>query len=270
MSRPVAPRGFQGDRYTTIGTGSVHVVLDALGGRIASLALDGRELLAADLGDRLLAGCYPMVPWAGRLAFGRLTHEGRTIELPATMGPHAIHGLATDLRWQPMAVDHLSVSLAERWPLGGQADVRVSVADDHVELALSLTATEHSLPLSLGWHPCFNRRIDGAESDLSFTADRMIVRDDTGIPTKQTTATWSHPVDDCFLGVHEPPVVRWGDLAVELAAPTETWVVFDERDDVICVEPQTAPPDAPNQGSAKVLEPGETLTLPFTLRWGAP
>jgi aldose 1-epimerase len=44
-------------------------------------------------------------------------------------------------------------------------------------------------------------------------------------------------------------------------------VVFDERDDAVCVEPQTHPPDALNLGAA-LVEPGYPLVATTTFRFG--
>jgi galactose mutarotase-like enzyme len=46
-------------------------------------------------------------------------------------------------------------------------------------------------------------------------------------------------------------------------------VVFDERDDAVCVEPQTHPPDALNLGPAVVV-PGSPLVAAVALRFGGP
>ena len=52
------------------------------GGRIASLKIDGAELLAPRVGsDWLLWGCYPMVPWAGRVRDGRFGFDGEEYQL---------------------------------------------------------------------------------------------------------------------------------------------------------------------------------------------
>ena len=72
----------------------VSAVVDAVhGGRLASLNVGGRELLAGNLpGNPLHWGSYPMVPWVGRTRRGRFSFDGVDYELPINMEPHAIHG----------------------------------------------------------------------------------------------------------------------------------------------------------------------------------
>ncbi|HWG92602.1 MAG TPA: hypothetical protein VNU66_00050, partial [Mycobacteriales bacterium] len=70
------------------------------------------------------------------------------------------------------------------------------------------------------------------------------------------------------LGVRSAPRLTWpGALALELDSPVEHWVLFDERDEAVCLEPQTGPPDAVHLGRADVVPAGGELVLPLTLRW---
>ena len=67
-----------------------------------SFQIHGRELLvtepyAAEVAatrrpDPMSWGCYPMVPWAGRVRRGRFVFADGTYQLPINMAPHAIHG----------------------------------------------------------------------------------------------------------------------------------------------------------------------------------
>ena len=53
-----------------------------------------------------------------------------------------------------------------------------------------------------------------------------------------------------------PPRLTWPGVArLDLRSTAAFWVVFDERDDAICVEPQTAPPDAFNLAAAIGVDP---------------
>ncbi|MEY4176348.1 MAG: hypothetical protein RI900_3513, partial [Actinomycetota bacterium] len=45
------------------------------------------------------------------------------------------------------------------------------------------------------------------------------------------------------------------------------WVVYDEQPGLLCVEPQSGPPDAFNIGGATRLEPGELLQRTMTIGW---
>ncbi len=243
-------------------------VLDPLGGRLASLQVRGHELLAPVRERRTQAGCYPMVPWAGRLDHGRFTFAGTEHRLPATMGPHAIHGVATDLAWTPTGPGHLDLDLGPHGPLGGRAEVDYRLTEQSITATLAVTATDQPMPAVLGWHPCFDREVAGHPDRLDFHATFMWARRDDHIPSGDTVPVPPGPWDDCFGGVAAPPTISWGDaLSVRLDAPTQTWVVFDERDDIVCVEPQTDTPNAFNLSGGTVLQPGDRLALPLTISW---
>jgi aldose 1-epimerase len=64
--------------------------------------------------------------------------------------------------------------------------------------------------------------------------------------------------------------LTWPEVALELTCDCDHWVVFDELPGLLCVEPQSGPPDAFNIGGATVLEPGEMLQRQLTFHWRAP
>ena len=61
------------------------VVDPGAGGRVASLEVAGLELLVSRIDDVLRWGCYPMAPFTGRLAHGRLAWAGRVHQLPCNL-----------------------------------------------------------------------------------------------------------------------------------------------------------------------------------------
>jgi hypothetical protein len=84
----------------------------------------------------------------------------------------------------------------------------------------------------------------------------MYVRGSDGLPTGAVRPPTPRPWDDAFTDVVLPPRLTWsGVLALDLRSTAPFWVVFDERDDAICVEPQTAPPDAFNLAAAVGVDP---------------
>ncbi len=65
-------------------------------------------------------------------------------------------------------------------------------------------------------------------------------------------------------------MLRWpGAREVTLTSSADTWVVFDQRPGAVCVEPQTAPPDALRLGLAYVVPAGGALHLDVELAWRA-
>jgi aldose 1-epimerase len=240
----------------------------AHGARLASLTVDGLELLVTAATDPLEWGLYPMAPFAGRLRHGRFTFAGQQWELPCNLPPHAIHGTVFDARWDDEGAGVLSTPLVEPWPFPGRVVQRFVLAPDSLTLILEVHATDGPMPASCGWHPWWRRRLDqGAAVEIDFDAATMYVRDGDGIPTGELVTPPRGPYDDCFTGLRRPPQLRWpGALALTVESTCDHVVVFDERPDAVCVEPQTGPPDALNLGPA-VVHPGRPLVATMVLRW---
>ncbi len=241
------------------------------GGRLASLLIEGREFLVTADDAAFGWGAYPMVPYAGRVRRGSFSFEDADYTLPITMGAHAIHGTAWDQVWthvDPPTPSTLSIGteLGEPWPFGGQAVQRATIADGQLDLALDITAADRSMPVLAGWHPWFRRRIAGAEAQLHVQPTAMFELDDEAIPTGELIAPPAGPWDNCF-HLAEPPSIEWpGVTTLDLSSSHDEWVIYNEPDHALCVEPQTDAPDSFNR-SPLVLSPGETLTISFSIAW---
>lgn len=228
------------------------VVAPERGGRLLSLRVDGHELLSTTdvpgVPDSVTHGCYPMVPWAGRVRDGLVEDGGIEHALPVEADGHALHGLGRDAVWtvaeggDATAVD-LEVPLGAPWPAEGTARLSYRLADD--ALTCRLTWDGDGPGASLGFHPWFRRRLDdGTEVELDVGLARMLERGSDHLPTGRVVDVGPRPWDDCFV-VDREPVLRWDDrVALRLTADTVWWVVFTEPEHAVCVEPQTAPPDA--------------------------
>jgi aldose 1-epimerase len=243
-------------------------VSPAHGGRIVSLQVGGQELLVTEGMGPVAWGSFPMVPFAGRVRHGAFSFGGRSWQLPVNWPPHAIHGFGFDRPWTVVDERTLSIGLADEWPFRGSVVQRFDLAAGALLVTMELTADE-PMPASMGWHPWFRRRLEpgGPELELRFAAEAMFVRDDDGIPTGELMTPTAGPWDDCFTGVWADPVLIWpGVLALEIGSSCAFWVVYDEQSHAMCVEPQTAPPDALNQGPT-IVEPGRPLTATMEWRW---
>lgn len=238
------------------------------GGRLASLRIDDHELLVTDRSSGVYGwGCYPMVPWAGRVRRGRFRFEGDEVTLPPGMPPHAIHGVGVERPWTTTGPAELTCDLGEPWPFGGRAVQRLDLTGARLLMELSVEA-DRPMPAMVGWHPWFRRRLDGSEPVvLDFAPEAMLVRDDDGIQTGATVPPPPGPWDDCFSGVRQPVRLTWPDvLSLELRSTCDFWVVYTEPDHAACVEPQSGPPDGFNR-DPEVVEPGAALTHRFEIRW---
>ncbi|HBZ48524.1 MAG TPA: aldose epimerase [Stenotrophomonas sp.] len=239
------------------------------GGRIARIRHEGVEWLVDEQegGAATIAwGCYPMVPWAGRIRHGRFNFNGRAYALPTNFGEHAIHGVGFALPWRidSIAADSatLSLELPEDvyWPFGGTATQVIHLTPNSLELRLAVQAGTQPMPAVLGWHPWFRK-----PDELLFAPDAMYPRDEEGIARLPLERASLGPWDDCFINQKDITLV-YGGKRLTLRADADHWVVYDAATHSTCVEPQTGPPDAFTL-APKTLEPGQQLELRFELSW---
>ena len=80
----------------------------------------------------------------------------------------------------------------------------------------------------------------------------MLFRSERGtdyLPTGKLITPTSPPWDDTFIEVRGTPRVWWEDaIQIEIESDARYWVVYDQDSEGVCIEPQTAPPDAANLG----------------------
>jgi aldose 1-epimerase len=248
----------------------------ARGGRLASFVVDGRELLVTEGYGPIAWGSFPMAPFAGRVRNGRFTFDGEGYQLPIRMPPHAIHGTVLDRPWRALDERAITTELGPDWPFSGRAVQRFELDEGRFGFRLELHA-DVPMPASIGWHPWFLRQptsVTGDESgpagggvELDLAAATMYRRDADGIATTDRVAPTPGPWDDCFTDLRRPPVLRWpGFLELSIASSCPDWVVYTVPAGALCVEPQTAPPDALNRGAAIVV-PGRPLIAEMAWTW---
>ena len=255
-----------------LATDDASVTIDpASGGRIASARILGHEVLLTEGPGPIEWGCFPMVPFAGRLRDGTLRFDGRSWHLPANLPPHAIHGTTLDRPWRVDDERTLSVDLGPDWPFAGRVVQRFDLQPGRLGVELELLADE-PMPATIGWHPWFRWHLDAGSSAadgarLELAASGMYERDAAGIATTRLVPPPPGPWDDCFTGLIRPPVVRWpGRLELQIDSSCPDWVVFTESPRGLCVEPQTGPPDGPNVRPT-LVRPGLPLRAEMTWTW---
>ena len=245
------------------------------GGRVAQIAVNGIPLLVSDpdASDPLLGwGCFPMVPWAGRLRNATFPLRGRYVKLDSTLlnmeGPHALHGTCTNRAWRVAAQSASSmvmrIDLEETgWPFGGWVEQRISLSPTSVQLEMSVHSEKAEFPVQIGWHPWF-----ALPELLDVAFESMYVRDADGITTAERVPPTPPPWDDCFVGLLHPPRLRVNGVNVELTSDCSHWVVYNETTHGVCVEPQSGPPDMFNLLPGAQLDmvgPGRTVVRHFTM-----
>jgi len=259
-----------------LSAGDARLTVDATdGGRWTSLVVGDLELLSGaalpDVSPSVTSGCFPMAPFAGRLAHGRLAWRGEVHELPRHAPPHAVHGTAVYAPWQVVDATGSTAVLAHRlrapWPFAGVVRQHLTLDADGLVGRLEVHA-EEEMPVVLGWHPYFPRTLGGQDAGVDVRPEQQYEKGDDDLPTGALVEPADGPHDDCFRGVGRAPVVRWpGVLELVLDSPTDHWVLFDEHPDVVCVEPQTGPPDAVRLGRATLVPAGSSIGLTLALRW---
>lgn len=238
------------------------------GGRIARLAIDRFDLLVRGdtIDDPLAWGCYPMVPWAGRLRGARFVVGGQVHHVEPNFGEHAIHGTGVREPWRVLDVglDHAELECDLSWPLGGRAHQHLQLTPGALVCVLTVVAGDRPMPAVVGWHPWFVKPDD---DDLRFGA--MYERAKDGLPTGRLVAPWPRPWDDCFIQPIGPLRLHYADhgITVTIASDCDQWVVYDEPAEATCVEPQSGPPDAFNLGLATVLAAGEMVQRTMAIAW---
>ena len=256
------------------------------GCRIGSLRVGGTELLRQ--GDKY--GCFPMVPWCGRIALGQFRNGGELHQMPVNAAPHAIHGTGRNLRWRTArsGATHAAFTYdlsdaAAPWPYPGKVTQLVELAEDGGSLTLTMgvEATSDSFPAQAGWHPWFLRNLSAGEPGepggqpadgpgvlVDFAPEWQEERGDDHLPTGRRIPPKPGPWDDCF-GMPQgvDVTLTWpGRLELKVTSRTEWVVVYDEQEAAVCVEPQSGPPNGLNT-LPRLVTPIDPLEISTTWSW---
>jgi aldose 1-epimerase len=115
---------------------------------------------------------------------------------------------------------------------------------------LEYEAGDCELSFWMGFHPWFPRELDrGGAVEIDFHPGKMFERGSDYLPTGKLISPTPSPWDDAFTEVRGTPTVYWEDaLQIKVESDAPYWVVYDQDSDGVCIEPQTAPPDAANLG----------------------
>ncbi|MGZ9099330.1 MAG: aldose 1-epimerase [Brevundimonas sp.] len=268
-------------------------VSPALGGAILDLEHAGRPIFRPSPPDAaaiLETACFPLVPYANRIAGGRFRCGDEEITLPVLpeFAPHALHGDGWLRAWNVEHQDQGSVSLTLRggndhWPWAWSATqtIRLSGAGLRVDLSMTNEA-DRSAPAGLGLHPYFHRLPD---TRLTLAADRVWLTGADEIPERLAASSslmdWSGgaalasapPVDHAYeMRRSEASLEDRSHRTVLSASDNCRWaqVYATPGGDFVCIEPVTHRPDAVNAPIGEdtglaILSPGESLSIWMTI-----
>ena len=248
------------------------------GAAFSSLQWRGRDVLVpAPEGGRHPGsyGAFWMLPWANRFDGGRIAGHAMPINRPAE--GTAIHGLARDLHWEVISATVAHAVLQQRVnfaPFDYTAQLAVTLAVDGVVMEMTLRHEGAApAPYGMGWHPWFIR---SAATSLHLNATQRANHTSHGLPESFTPCTGIAADEAGLIGLDNffggwdgvarlvtpagiITLTSTGDFAAGVqvyAPPTQP---------VICVEPVSHMPDAPNRPALaaaapmRLLAPGQSL-----------
>ena len=237
------------------------------GGAVAALSWQGREVLAplpagADP-NASFGGAFVMAPWTNRLDAGLLPVIGETYHLPINRPADqtAIHGLLRDHPWvvEQDGDGHCTLRQELEDPaLPWRCTARLTLSLDQAgaHLALSLTNNRaEPFPCGLGWHPFFLRP---PGTGLRFRATALFARDARCLPVAVQPSDGVvgdeaayEELDTHFAGWDGEAEIIRPDCRLRLQA-SGAWahnlqVFAPGGSNVLCLEPVSHVPDAPNR-----------------------
>ena len=256
---------------TTISSGDYEVGVTEAGGGITFLRLRGVDVLRpapAQPAVPLDLSCFPLVPYANRIAHGRFTWEGRQVSIePNTPGdPSPMHGDGWLSVWSiaQLSADRIVLEMrhsAGAWPWGYLARQTIAADPGGVSLGLELiNQSDGLMPAGLGLHPYFPGRSEArltAEVRAVWLTDKDLLPTDLAPPDRFGDWARGAPlaaaelIDNCHTGWSGPAeiVLADRDMLVRLtAAPSQRWlhVYSPPGQDFFAIEPVSHRPDALN------------------------
>jgi len=257
------------------------------GGAILSLTRAGRDVFRLTPPDAVGAidvACFPLVPYANRIADGTFTWHDRTITLPRNHPDHAhpLHGIGWLRAWQVTHVDERAAVMRLEhpgdadWPWTFGCEQRLMLAADGLTATLSLhNRSAEAMPFSLGFHPYFVHA-----HAVAFDAGGMWMTDAGLLPTQHVPANtlgdWSRGgslkradlVDHCYTDWSGFATIARddGDIRLSAGGAQALHLYVPPGEAFFCAEPVTAMPDAVNRAQAATLAPGEEAHLSMTVR----
>jgi aldose 1-epimerase len=268
------------------GVGWALTLLPALGGAIGTLRFQGEDILrptADGTTDPLHSACFPLVPYANRIAGGRFSFGGRDMALPLNFGdhPNTLHGFGWQRPWEVAEFRPDRARLAhthngsDGWPWRYRAEQLFELDEQGLSLTLTLTNKSlESMPAGIGFHPYFTCP---PGTRLRLNADRVWLTDAVQIPNDPAPADhfgdWATGASIAEAGFIDHSYEGWDGMAmldtghhkVRLTAEgaRHLHLFHPEGESFCCLEPVSHLPDTFNRehGVFDIVPPGGTLAL---------
>jgi aldose 1-epimerase len=249
------------------------------GAAFARLQWRGRDVLVPTPEGTRHPGSYGafwMLPWANRLDGGRIA--GHAMPINRAAEATAIHGLTRDLPWEVVSAAPDDAVLQQRLtfaPFDYTARLAVSFDADGLVMEMELRHEGAApVPYGMGWHPWFTR---SAASSLHLKSTQRASHDARGLPQNFTPRTGIAADEAGLIGL-DNFFAGWDGVA-RLATPAGIITLTATGDfaagvqvyapptqPVICVEPVSHMPDAPNRPALAAAAPMRLLAMGQSLR----
>ena len=242
------------------------------GAAFSSLQWRGRDVLVRAREGARHPGAYGafwMLPWANRLDAGRIA--GHAMPINRAAEATAIHGLARDLPWEVISANSDYALLQQRVnfaPFYYTAQLAVTLAAEGLLMEMTLRHESTApAPYGMGWHPWFTR---SAATSLQLNATQRAGHTVRGLPESLTPCTGIAADEAGLLGL-DNFFAGWDGLArlttlagtITLTATGDfalgLQVYAPAAQPVICVEPVSHMPDAPNRPALAAAAPMRVL-----------
>jgi aldose 1-epimerase len=265
--------------------------------------LGQRGGLRTYVSERSTMGIPLLHPWANRVASRRFRVAGREVNLdlaspPPSLDPNGlpIHGLlAAADGWQVerheahddggLLVARFDFAaqpeLMAAFPFPHELTIEATLEGMTLTIATTVEASgDTEVPISFGYHPYFRLPdVERADWEIEVPVRERLVLDDEELPTGTREPAGidggrlsSRTFDDEFVAPEgsEPLVLAGGARRIEVALLSGypyTQVYAPADDDVIALEPMTAPTDALIVGGAELplVAPGESYRAVFSI-----
>jgi galactose mutarotase-like enzyme len=268
--------------------------------------LGQRGGLARYVAERSTMGIPLLHPWANRLGARGFEVAGRDVDVdaadpPADEDPNGlpIHGLmAAAPDWRLDRRDPASdggtvvarydfatdAGRLRAFPFPHELTIEVSLAGPVLRIATTVRASaDVPVPISFGYHPYFRLPgVDRADWEIEIPVGQRLLLDERMLPTgeREATSVASGPLgartfDDAYVSPadSQPFTVAGGGRRIAVAFDAGfpfAQVYAPEEDDVIALEPMTAPTNALVTGGSDLplAAPGETYSAAFEITVG--
>lgn len=263
------------------------VLAPGIGGSISSWRVAGLDMLrTATSADVIYSACYPLVPFSGRIAGRVFSFGGKQYELPATLGPWAIHGAGWQSVWRETSAGHLTLDYrpGPLWPFAFVAEQIFELTPRELSCTFRVTNTHDTpAPAGVGLHPFFPRntltRLHFQAGTVWRNGTNMIPNSETAIPPEwefsRERDVGEPDIDNCFAGWTGSARIVWPDrgMCLTLRAPTlrNLVVYIPPGQQFLCAEPVSNISDGLNHmdkavdHGMSILAPGETLQARITM-----